>query len=286
MKGVLNHIPSCKSVKECQVPHCSSSRQIINHWKHCNRNDCPICLPLRQDSGQRNRPGNQQAGKIPHVCRMKLQKIDCRLFSRCHQRWTARVGIADRSATRWTAKRPGWRVSRSAIEPVQCSTAEHVSGQRGGCRWQSVESRPQRTQRRERSARQSCIRPATQRWLETQHVAQARNQDAKPTTPTTSGDGRRSPESAHEAAPSSSGDRWHGQRLWSVDDRRNHVDQQYIRHRQQDEHRSGKTTTFELSIRVHVLILNCISSHQTKQPARWFMNCLMDLESHSNYQRT
>lgn len=56
MKGVLNHMISCQAGKSCTVPHCSSSRQIINHWKHCNRNDCPVCLPLKQ--ADRNRTNN------------------------------------------------------------------------------------------------------------------------------------------------------------------------------------------------------------------------------------
>ena len=64
MKGVLNHIPQCRSVRDCTVNHCSSSRQIINHWKHCSRSDCPICLPLRPDNNRgRNAAGG---GKQTH----------------------------------------------------------------------------------------------------------------------------------------------------------------------------------------------------------------------------
>jgi E1A/CREB-binding protein len=39
------------------VPHCSSSRQIIVHWKNCNRQECPVCCPLRNASDRRNMMG-------------------------------------------------------------------------------------------------------------------------------------------------------------------------------------------------------------------------------------
>ena len=54
MKDVLNHMTTCQAGKTCTVPHCSSSRQIIAHWKHCNRQDCPVCLPLKQADPRRN----------------------------------------------------------------------------------------------------------------------------------------------------------------------------------------------------------------------------------------
>ena len=34
----------------CTDPHCASSRQIITHWKNCQRQDCLVCLPLRHAS--------------------------------------------------------------------------------------------------------------------------------------------------------------------------------------------------------------------------------------------
>ena len=53
MKNVLNHMTTCQAGKACTVHHCSSSRQIIAHWKHCNRPDCPVCLPLKQQADRR-----------------------------------------------------------------------------------------------------------------------------------------------------------------------------------------------------------------------------------------
>merc|ERR1719320_1493787 len=59
MKNVLNHMTTCQAGKTCSVPHCSSSRQIIAHWKHCNRQDCPVCLPLKQAVSNRRIGGPQ-----------------------------------------------------------------------------------------------------------------------------------------------------------------------------------------------------------------------------------
>eukprot|EP00794_Sanderia_malayensis_P006812 gene6812-7581_t len=59
MKGVLNHMTTCKAGKICQVAHCASSRQIISHWKNCSRNDCPVCLPLKSASAASERRAQQ-----------------------------------------------------------------------------------------------------------------------------------------------------------------------------------------------------------------------------------
>ena len=32
------------------VAHCTSSRQIITHWKNCSRDDCRVCSPLKNVS--------------------------------------------------------------------------------------------------------------------------------------------------------------------------------------------------------------------------------------------
>eukprot|EP00118_Oscarella_pearsei_P006690 m.30696 g.30696 ORF g.30696 m.30696 type:complete len:1866 (+) comp31380_c0_seq1:236-5833(+) len=53
MREVLNHMATCTAGKACPVAHCASSRQIIQHWKSCTRDDCPVCLPLKNASVQR-----------------------------------------------------------------------------------------------------------------------------------------------------------------------------------------------------------------------------------------
>lgn len=60
IKLVLTVVYCLQAGKNCQVPHCSSSRQIINHWKHCSKNDCPVCLPLKQADRTRNMNGELQ----------------------------------------------------------------------------------------------------------------------------------------------------------------------------------------------------------------------------------
>ena len=65
MKNVLNHMTSCQAGKRCTAPYCSSSRAIIAHWKDCNLQDCPICIPVKQ----RCAGGRGQGGGPPgQVC--------------------------------------------------------------------------------------------------------------------------------------------------------------------------------------------------------------------------
>ena len=57
----------------CTVPHCASSRQIIQHWKTCSRHDCPVCQPLKGATNVRGQ------GKIEILC---LCSLSCTVLSR------------------------------------------------------------------------------------------------------------------------------------------------------------------------------------------------------------
>ena len=48
MKNVLNHMKTCEAGTDCTVQYCSSSKTIIEHWKNCIRDDCCVCVPLKQ----------------------------------------------------------------------------------------------------------------------------------------------------------------------------------------------------------------------------------------------
>ncbi|CAL1684530.1 unnamed protein product [Lasius platythorax] len=76
MRNVLNHMISCQAGKNCTVPHCSMSRQIISHWKHCNRSDCPVCIPIKQ--ANKNKTNSVQDPKPtldPEKCRLIQQQL-------------------------------------------------------------------------------------------------------------------------------------------------------------------------------------------------------------------
>jgi hypothetical protein len=55
MRDVINHMNSCTVFEDCIVDDCVSSRLISSHWNDCTRDDCPVCLPLRQGSDRRAR---------------------------------------------------------------------------------------------------------------------------------------------------------------------------------------------------------------------------------------
>jgi len=58
IKNVFMHMSSCQApanFRSCPVPSCSSSKQLINHWKICTQDDCPACHPVKK-ADQRRRP--------------------------------------------------------------------------------------------------------------------------------------------------------------------------------------------------------------------------------------
>ncbi len=58
MREVLAHMVHCTQGRNCEMTHCASSRQIIAHWKNCQRPECPVCQPLRNS--------NQQTPALPN----------------------------------------------------------------------------------------------------------------------------------------------------------------------------------------------------------------------------
>ncbi|GFS74700.1 e1A binding protein p300 a [Nephila pilipes] len=52
LKLVLNHITICQAGKSCTVNHCSSSREILAHWRNCRLGMCRMCSPLKVNARQ------------------------------------------------------------------------------------------------------------------------------------------------------------------------------------------------------------------------------------------
>jgi len=46
-------------------PHCASSRQIISHWKNCQRSYCPVCWSLKHPAA--DRLAQQRGGRLFEV---------------------------------------------------------------------------------------------------------------------------------------------------------------------------------------------------------------------------
>jgi hypothetical protein len=61
MKAVLEHMVNCNNLRQCQYPHCASSRQIITHWKNCVKEDCPICNPVKKYVNQQGAGSSVEA---------------------------------------------------------------------------------------------------------------------------------------------------------------------------------------------------------------------------------
>jgi hypothetical protein len=54
IKEVMAHITLCTEGQACSRLHCTSSRQILTHWKSCTKPDCPMCGPLRGTTNNSN----------------------------------------------------------------------------------------------------------------------------------------------------------------------------------------------------------------------------------------
>lgn len=50
IKEVLVHMGVCQAGKNCNKPHCVTSRQIMTHWKNCTFPTCTVCGSLKANT--------------------------------------------------------------------------------------------------------------------------------------------------------------------------------------------------------------------------------------------
>ncbi|KAK3593330.1 hypothetical protein CHS0354_031393 [Potamilus streckersoni] len=114
MRDVLQHMMSCTAGRRCSYTHCASSRQIITHWKYCDRHDCPICSPFRNrgivseintslsmplnGSQQHNQQqGSQQTSDVSTQCQRSLLESsagDSIQIENLPQNWLAAMDLS------------------------------------------------------------------------------------------------------------------------------------------------------------------------------------------------
>ena len=49
MKILWKHVTHCKEENNCEVPHCTSSRYILHHYRKCKDKSCPVCIPVKDE---------------------------------------------------------------------------------------------------------------------------------------------------------------------------------------------------------------------------------------------
>lgn len=69
-KELHNHMASCQEGSSCPYLRCTSSRQILSHWKNCLLKNCCVCLPLKcyknDDIQEQNHlEGNMSTSLLP-----------------------------------------------------------------------------------------------------------------------------------------------------------------------------------------------------------------------------
>ncbi|VDP24761.1 unnamed protein product [Schistosoma margrebowiei] len=51
IRNLLPHLQSCTREKECNVPHCISSKYIMRHYRSCGDMECKVCSAIRKPIG-------------------------------------------------------------------------------------------------------------------------------------------------------------------------------------------------------------------------------------------
>ncbi|KAJ9567104.1 hypothetical protein OSB04_003070 [Centaurea solstitialis] len=47
VQNLLNHITSCNVVTQCQHPRCHRTKTLLQHYKSCRDQNCPVCVPVK-----------------------------------------------------------------------------------------------------------------------------------------------------------------------------------------------------------------------------------------------
>nr|XP_023659799.1 CREB-binding protein-like [Paramormyrops kingsleyae] len=107
MRKVLKHMDNCQAGMTCQVKHCTSSCQIISHWKNCMQDDCPVCMPSN------NMNNDTDSGKLELIQVLLLLLLHAQ---ECQQREQA-------NGEEWSCSRPQCCSMRKVLKHMtQCQS--------------------------------------------------------------------------------------------------------------------------------------------------------------------
>merc|ERR1712151_512359 len=82
MVPLWKHMKKCRS-KSCTVPHCLSSRCMLNHYRMCKSEGraatCEVCAPVLQQIKWQQKNRDQQQCLGFHLTRLNITKHACRM---------------------------------------------------------------------------------------------------------------------------------------------------------------------------------------------------------------